>query len=70
MGEILRFPRQAEQEPLPNMELRDLVEGMSYIEREAYKQKLLSEMSDREMLVHLINDVNEAEGYDMSTGLE
>lgn len=70
MGEILRFPRQAEQEPLPNMELRDLVEGMSYIEREAYKRKLLSEMSDREMLVHLINDVNEAEGIDMSTGLE
>lgn len=68
MDEILRFPNQ--QEPLPGMELRDLVECMSYIEREAYKKKLLSEMSDREMLVHLINDVNEAEGIDMSTGLE
>lgn len=59
-----------DQQPLPGMELRDLVEGMSYIEREAYKQKLLNDISDREILVHLINDVNEAEGIDMSTGLE
>ena len=59
-----------EQEALPGMELRDIVEGMNYIERQAYKEKLLSEMSDREILVHLINDVNEAEGHDMSTGLE
>jgi len=51
-----------EQEALPGLELRDLVEGMSYLERLAYKKKMLSEMSDRETLVHLINDVNAAEG--------
>jgi len=62
--------RMREQEPLPGMELRDLVEGMSYYEREAYKRKMLSEMSDRETLVHLINDVNAAEGYEMATGNE
>lgn len=70
MGEIIRFPRQAEEEPLPGMELRDMVEGMNWLERDAYKKKLLSEMSDREMLVHLINDVDEAEGRDMATGVE
>ena len=62
--------RMREQEPLPGLELRDLVEGMSYYEREAYKRKMLSEMSDRETLVHLINDVNAAEGYEMATGNE
>lgn len=58
------------QEALPGLELRNLVEGMGYLERQAYRQKMLSEIADRETLVHLINDVNEAEGYDMSTGVE
>ena len=62
MGEILRFRPKGEDEPLPGMELRDLVEGMSFLERIAYKRKMLQEMSDRETLVHLINDVNAAEG--------
>lgn len=70
MGEVVRLPHQADQEPLPNMELINMIEAMSYIEREAYKRKMLSEMSDRETLVHLINDVNEAEGLNMATGME
>jgi len=62
MGEVLQFPKKYEQEALEGMELIDLVESMSYEERIAYKNKLLSEMSDREHLVHLINEVNEVEG--------
>jgi len=62
MSEVLQFPKKYEQEALEGMELVDLVESMSYYERIAYKNKLLSEMSDRETLVHLINEVNEVEG--------
>ena len=51
-----------EQPALPDMELVNFIEGMSVEDRIKEKRRLLSEISDRESLVHLINDVNEAEG--------
>lgn len=58
----MRSPEQ--QGALPDMELVTVVEGMSPQERLAHKAKLLAEISDRESLVHLINDVNDMEGVD------
>lgn len=49
---------------LPDMELNNMVERMTMAERVQEKRRLLSEISDREALVHLINDVNAAEGKD------
>jgi len=50
------------QEPIPELELSLIVESMSFEHRLQYKQKLLSEIDDREKMVWLINDVNQAEG--------
>lgn len=56
----------AEQEPaLPDMELIDVVEGMSAEERVQNKRRWLSEISDREMLCNLVDRVNEAEGLEV-----
>ena len=49
-------------EALPGLELHEIVEDMSPAERLEYKQKLLDEISDREKLVWLINEVNDVEG--------
>lgn len=57
---------QTEEPALPDMELINLVEGMSPHVRVQEKRRLLQEISDRESLVHLINDVNEAEGIDVT----
>ena len=51
---------------LPDMELINVIEGMSFSQRVAEKRRLLSEISDRETLVNIINDVNQAEGKDDS----
>lgn len=51
-----------EQPALPDMELVNFIEAMSMEDRTKEKRRLLSEISDRESLVHLINDVNDAEG--------
>lgn len=53
-----------EQLKLDGMSDYDLVKNMSHEEREVVKDDLLSRMSDYEKLVHLINEVNEVEGYD------
>lgn len=50
------------QKEIPGLELNTIIESMSYIERLTYRDKLLQEIDDREKLVWLINDVNEAEG--------
>ena len=58
--------KQFEEQPaLPDMELINIVEGMSPEQRLDYKRQLLEQISDRETLVHLINDVNAAEGCDV-----
>lgn len=54
------------QEALPNMEVLDLIEAMSVEERIEHKRRYLSEISDREALCRMIDDVNEAEGADVS----
>lgn len=54
-----------EQPALPDMELVNIIEGMSPEQRIEYKRQLLEQISDRESLVHLINDVNAAEGCDV-----
>ena len=71
MGEVIhlreaRIMREHEQnrpsaEALPGLELHEIVEGMSPVERAEYKQKLLDEINDREKLVWLINEVTEVE---------
>lgn len=61
-----RMNNQTEEPALPDMELINLVEGMNPHERVQEKRRLLQEISDRESLVHLINDVNEAEGIDVT----
>lgn len=53
----------AESDALPDLELSSLVESMTPIERIAYKRRMLSEISDREHIVNIVNDVNAAEGY-------
>ena len=54
------------QEALPNMELVDIVEGMSPEQRIEYKRQLLAQISDRESLCNLIDTVNESEGIDVT----
>lgn len=55
-----------EQPALPDMELINVVEGMSIEERIENKRRWLSEISDREMLCNLVDRVNEAEGADVT----
>lgn len=50
------------QPTLKGMSDNEMIEGMSYREREVVKTHLLNRISDYEKLVHLINEVNEAEG--------
>lgn len=57
--------RQEAEPALPDMELVNIVESMTADERIKYKRRLLSEISDRESLVHLINEVNDIEGVDV-----
>lgn len=54
------------QEALPDMELVDIIEGMSPEERIEHKRRWLSEISDREMLCRMVDDANDAEGADVS----
>jgi len=42
--------------------LRDVLEGMSPLELQAHKLKMLNGISDREAIVHLINDVLDGNG--------
>lgn len=51
-----------EQPALPDMELVNFIEAMSVEDRINEKRRLLSEISDRESLARLIDEVNEAEG--------
>lgn len=67
MGEIVslterRIMKKKEQEALPGLELHEVIEAMSPVERAEYKQKLLDEINEREKLVWLINEVNDVEG--------
>lgn len=53
------------QEALPDLELIDIVQNMSPEERVSEKDRLLSEISDREYLVNMINFVSDQEGVDI-----
>ena len=64
MSEQLR-DEEVVQEPLPGMEILELIEAMTPENRVEYKRQLLDQISDRETLVHAINRVNEAEGIDV-----
>lgn len=60
-----RYNSQEPQPALPDMELVNFIEGLTHEQRLAEKARLLSEISDRESLVNLINQVNEAEGKEV-----
>lgn len=53
--------------PLPDMEIVNFIERMSVEERIESKRRYLSEISDREMLCRMIDEVNDAEGVDVQT---
>lgn len=55
-----------EQPALPDMELINFIEAMTPDQRVQEKRRLLSEISDRESLCNLIDQVNDAEGIDVT----
>ena len=57
--------RQEAEPALPDMELVNIIEGMSPEERTEHKRRWLSEISDREMLCRMVDDANAAEGADV-----
>lgn len=63
MSEFLS--EQGEQPALPDMELANIIEGLKPEQRIAEKQRLLSEISDRELVINVINQVNDAEGIEV-----
>lgn len=65
MSEYASGVNNPEQPALPDMELVNVIEKMKPQARIEYKRQLLSDISRRESLVHLINEVNEAEGIDV-----
>lgn len=58
-----RLHTNPEQAALPDMELVNYIEGLSVEDRIAHKRRYLSEISDREALCRMIDEVNDAEGY-------
>lgn len=50
---------------LPDMELVNIIEGMTAHERMEHKRQWLSEISDREMLCRMVDDANDAEGIEV-----
>lgn len=54
------------QEPFPEMELVQLFENMTPDERVRHKRQMLREISDREMVVRIIDEVNKQEGIDVT----
>lgn len=54
--------QEPEQPALPDMEIYQIVEGMTPEQRVDYKRQLLDGISDREVLCRIIDEVNEAEG--------
>ena len=54
-----------EQPALPDMELSDVIKNMTPDQRIQEKRRLLSEISDREILCNIIDKVNDAEGIDV-----
>lgn len=50
-----------EQPALPDMELSDIIKNMTPDQRIQEKRRLLSEISDREILCNIIDKVNDAE---------
>ena len=56
--------RQEEQPALPDMELINFIEGMSAEERVDFKRRMLAEISDRESLCNLVDQVFAGEGLE------
>lgn len=57
-----RLHNEEEQPALPDMELVQLVEGMTQEQRVEAKRRWLAEISDREMLIRMVDDAQAAEG--------
>lgn len=55
---------EAYQEELDGLDQTTVLEAFSYEERIQLKRYLLDRVSEAEKLVHLINDINAAEGRD------
>ena len=62
---ITTNPDKGEQSALPDMELINIIEGMTPDQRIQEKRRLLAEISDREELCNLIDRVNDAEGINV-----
>lgn len=59
------YAKQQEQPALPDLELVNIIEGMSPDERIQNKQRWLDEISDRETLCRMVDDANAAEGVEV-----
>ena len=57
--------RQETEQALPDMELVNIIEGMSPDERIQNKRRWLAEISDREMLCQMVDDANAADGVEV-----
>ena len=57
--------RQETEPALPDMELVNIIEGMSPDERIQNKRRWLAEISDREMLCQMVDDANAADGVEV-----
>lgn len=53
------------QEAIPTMELAQIIEAMSPQDRIDHKRQWLSDISDREMLCRLVDEINEQEGIEV-----
>ena len=62
---ITTNPDKGEQSALPDMDLINIIEGMTPDQRIQEKRRLLAEISDREELCNLIDRVNDAEGINV-----
>lgn len=51
-----------ERHPVPDTEVIDTIKNMPVHDRLVMKAEMLSEISDREYLVHMVNQINDEEG--------
>lgn len=58
----MEFRKRVEQLPLDGLSDREILEGFSPIELQAYKDYLLGRYSDFERQIHLVNDVMDGYG--------
>jgi hypothetical protein len=66
-GEQEPQQEEVEQPALPDMELVQFIEALNPEQRTEYKRRWLAEISDREMLCRMVDDVQAAEGLEPVT---